>query len=203
MIAWKNRLALDRVVKSVRNRARLGATRLRGEATRHLSLGALRAGKRLQIGQSVRLIIYGELVLGDDVSLSDGCMLEVGPHGRLVIGNGVFVGRNSVIAAQDSVEIGDHVLIGEHCSIRDQDHHVDPDERLRETRSVAASVVVEANVWVCAGVRILRGCRIGSGAVLAANAVVRQDIPARMIAGGVPAKILGPTSARKQVSPRQ
>jgi acetyltransferase-like isoleucine patch superfamily enzyme len=197
-MGWNREIPVGRIVKSLRNRARLGAMRLRGDATRRFSFGSVRAGKRLLIGQNVRLILYGELVLGDDVVLSDGCTLEVGPGARVVLGDGVFVGRNAVIAAHGSIEIGDRVLIAEHCSIRDQDHHVDPDERQKETEALTDPVILESNVWLGAGVRILRGCRIGSGAVVAANAVVREDVPPRMVAGGIPARILGP-AARNQV----
>jgi len=159
-------------------------------------MGSIQAGKRLLIGQNVRLVIYGDLVLGDDVVLSDGCGLEVAPGGMIVLGSGVFVGRNTVIVAKERVEIGDRTLIGEHCSIRDQDHHVDPAVRVRETQSINAPVVLEPNVWVGAGVRILRGCHIGTGTVVAANAVVRESAPAGVVIGGVPARILGPANDR-------
>jgi maltose O-acetyltransferase len=187
-------ILLQRIVKSVRNRARLNAMRLRGEVARYLWLGAVRAGSSLFVGRDVRLVVYGQLVLGNDVYLSDGCALEVGPRGRLVLGDRTFVGRNTVIVAQESVEIADRVLIAEHCSVRDQDHHVDPEMRASETRAVTGPVVLESNVWIGAGVRILRGCRVGSGSVIAANAVVRQSIPPNVVAGGIPARILGPVS---------
>ncbi len=192
---------VDRVVKSLRNRSRLRIMKLRGDAARRFSLGSVKAGRNLLIGRNVRLVIYGELIIGNDVILSDGCTIEVAPRGRVVLGDGVFVGRNTVIAAQRSIEIGDRVLIAEHCSVRDADHHVDPALRLTETEAVTAPVVLEPNVWIGAGVRVLRGCRVGSGSVVAANAVLRDDVPAAMIAGGIPARILGPAEDRRRIAP--
>ncbi len=190
---------VGRIARSLRNRVRIEAMRLRGEFARRLSLGSIRAGKRLRMGHNVRLVIYGELVLGDDVVLSDGCGLEVAPGARMVLGTGVFVGRNTVIAALKSVEIGDKTLIAEHCSIRDQGHQVDPLLRLHESQALSAPILLESNVWVGAGVRILRGCHIGTGTVVAANAVVRESAPPGVVIGGVPARILGPAGERDQI----
>ena len=37
---------------------------------------------------------------------------------------------------------------------------------------------------------ILEGVRIGRGAVVAAGALVREDVPAGMVAAGIPAKVI-------------
>jgi acetyltransferase-like isoleucine patch superfamily enzyme len=37
---------------------------------------------------------------------------------------------------------------------------------------------------------ILRGVTIGAGSVIAAGSVVVKDVPARSLAGGVPAKVI-------------
>jgi acetyltransferase-like isoleucine patch superfamily enzyme len=186
---------IARIVRSVHNRTRIGAMRVRGAATRVLRPGALRAGDGLLLGRNVDLVIYGELVIGTGVVLADGCALEVGPRGRLVLGDRVFIGRHSVLSAHESVVLGDDTLVAEHCTIRDQDHHVDPALRAEETRAVTAPVTLEANVWVGAGARILRGSHVGAGSVIAANSVVRDKIPAGVVAGGIPAKVLRSATA--------
>jgi carbonic anhydrase/acetyltransferase-like protein (isoleucine patch superfamily) len=181
---------VTRLVKSAHNRARLLAVRARGVVTRALRPGLLGGAHQLGVGRNVELVIYGELVLGSNVSLSDGCSLHVGPRGRLTIGDRVFVGRHSVIAADESVEIGRDTLIAEHCTIRDQDHHLVPEERMREVATTTSPVRVAENVWIGAGVRVLKGAQIGEGAMVAANAVVKGVIPARVVAGGIPAQVL-------------
>jgi acetyltransferase-like isoleucine patch superfamily enzyme len=162
----------------------------RGVARRALMPGVLRGGKSLGLGRNVDLVVYGELILGEGVILSDGCALEVGPRARLVLGDHVFVGRHTVIAAQEKVEIGRDTMIAEHCTVRDQDHHLRPEERQQEVAAITAPVAVAAGVWIGAGARILKGSRIGEGSVIAANAVVRGEIPARVVAGGIPARVL-------------
>jgi len=164
--------------------------RARGLLTRGLLPFAVVGGQHLLVGRNVEIVLYGQLEMGKGVILADGCSLEVGPAGRLVIGDGVFIGRHTVVVAAEHVELGDRTLIAEHCSIRDQDHQVDPEERLRETIGRTGPVSLGPNVWLGAGVRVLRGSRIGQGSVIAANAVVRGEIPAGVVAGGVPARVL-------------
>jgi acetyltransferase-like isoleucine patch superfamily enzyme len=184
--------------KSILNRASQQAMLVRGAVTRALRVGFLQGGRRLAVGRNVALAIYGELVLGDGVTLADGCALEVGPNGRLVLGSNSFVGRHSVIRADRSIEIGDRCIMAEHCTVRDQDHLVDPEERLSEKAAPTAPVVLESNVWMGAGVRVLKGSHIGEGSVVAANAVVRGLVPPGVVMGGIPARIL--RSARAVVT---
>jgi acetyltransferase-like isoleucine patch superfamily enzyme len=190
-----------RLVRSALNRGRLLSMLARGTATRALLPGVITGGKTLCIGRNVDLGVYGELIIGDGVILSDGCAIEVGPSARLVLGNRAFVGRHSVIVAQDRIEIGDDVLIAEHCSIRDQNHNLDPERRRRELDAQGEGrppvdaiekepVFIGSNAWIGAGVRVLKGTRIGEGTVVGANAVVRGELPAGVVAAGIPARVI-------------
>src|SRR5262245_64692281 len=85
----------ERVIKSVRNRARVGTMRLRGAFTRALMPLVLTGGRRLIVGRNVDIVLYGELCIGVGVVLADGCALEVAPGGRLVIGDHVVIGRHT------------------------------------------------------------------------------------------------------------
>jgi acetyltransferase-like isoleucine patch superfamily enzyme len=164
--------------------------RARGAVVRALMPGVLRGGRGLCVGRNVDLAIYGDLEIGEDVILSDGCSLQVGPSGRLVLGDHVFVGRNSVVVATELVEIGSDTLVAEHCTIRDQNHHLVAEVRMREVAAVSGPVCIASKVWIGAGVRVLKGAKIGEGTVVAANAVITGEIPARVVAGGIPAKVL-------------
>jgi acetyltransferase-like isoleucine patch superfamily enzyme len=190
-----------RLVKSALNRARLLAMLARGKAMRLLLPGVIIGGKSLCIGQNVTLAVYGELIVGDTVVISDGCAIEVGPTAQLVLGNRAFIGRHSVIATQERIEIGEDTLIAEHCSIRDSNHHLDPDRRRQEIDAQAetrplgigiekAPVFIGSNAWIGAGVRILKGSRVGDRTVVGANAVVRGELPAGVMAAGIPARVL-------------
>jgi acetyltransferase-like isoleucine patch superfamily enzyme len=55
----------------------------------------------------------------------------------------------------------------------------------------AAGVSLGAGAWLGAGAKVLDGVTIGEGAVIGAGAVVREAVPARAVAVGVPARIVG------------
>jgi serine O-acetyltransferase len=92
-------------------------------------------GRRLVIEHFGGIVVSGDSVIGDDVTLRHGVTLglrRTGVPGAPVIGNGVDIG---------------------------------------------------------AGAKILGPVRIGDGAVIGANAVVLCDVPAGMLAVGIPARI--------------
>lgn len=182
---------VPRVVKTLRNRIRELVLRARGMRLRGLAiLGCMKLGRRLRLGRHVDVVLYGDLIIGDDVYIDDGAKLQVGPGARLLIGDGAYVGRGMVIAATQSIRIGARTLMGEHGSIRDADHHVDPLARRNERDVPRTPIDIEEDVWIAAGVRILRGSVIGEGSTIAANSVVKGRLPPRTIAAGAPARIV-------------
>lgn len=181
---------LSRLNKSLRTRFDLTVMKTRGVVTRMMGVGVMETRPGLLMGRGVRLVVYGKLRLGANVTLSDGCALEIGPHGELVLADGTFVGRGTVIRSDESVTIGRRCMLAEHCSVRDQDHIADPDLRKHETASVTSPIRLGENVWVGAGARILRGAVLGDGAVVAANTVIRSQFPGGVVVAGVPGRIV-------------
>jgi len=134
--------------------------------------------------------------------LNDGC-IELGPRveieqnvyiksaGVLRIGADTFVGNGTTIGCAEAVTIGKDCLIGEYVSIRDNDHVFSAiDRAIREQGAATAAVCIGDNVWLGAKVSILAGVHIGNGSVIGANAVVTRDIPAGVVAVGIPARVI-------------
>jgi maltose O-acetyltransferase len=59
--------------------------------------------------------------------------------------------------------------------------------------SVVAPVRIGRRVYIGAGAVILPGVTIGDDAIVGAGAVVRHDVPAGMVAVGVPARVVTST----------
>ncbi|HEX2927925.1 MAG TPA: DapH/DapD/GlmU-related protein [Ruminiclostridium sp.] len=55
---------------------------------------------------------------------------------------------------------------------------------------IVKPIVIKRNAWIGAGVTILPGVTVGENSVVAAGALVSKDVPANMVVGGIPAKII-------------
>ena len=67
----------------------------------------------------------GRLRIGDGTLLEPGCWLTLAPEARIEIGEGCFLNRNTMIAAQERVEIGDHTMFANGCFVGDAEHRFD------------------------------------------------------------------------------
>src|SRR5262249_2917988 len=131
----------------------------------------------------------GRIVIGDDfnfVSLFVQSHLVTGHAGSLEIGNSVNINFGAAISSHERVTIGDRVRIGPYAIIMDSDYHAAKNRDDRPT----APIVIEDDVWLAGRVSVLKGSRIGKGSVITAGSVVSGDIPAGVVAGGVPARVL-------------
>jgi acetyltransferase-like isoleucine patch superfamily enzyme len=146
-------------------------------------------GARVKVGRGCRLILEpgATLHLGE---IDDGTTVAVYPGGTLRFGAGVFVGHHCTVGARLAVDIGDGSFLAELVSVRDHDH--DPAQPPSTGAVLVTPVRIGRDVWLAAKVTVLRGATIGDRAVIAANAVVRGDVPAGVVAGGIPAKVLRP-----------
>lgn len=103
------------------------------------------------------------------------------------LGKNVFINSGCRFQDQGGIIIGDGVLIGHNVVLATLNHDVDPQKR---SDMFPAPIRIGNNVWIGAQVTVLPGITIGDGAIVAAGAVVSRDVPANVIVGGVPAKII-------------
>lgn len=177
-------------------------------------LGA--CGRHVVFGQNVALRHPHKIHIGSNVVVDDNCLLDAkGERNRgITIGDGVFIGRNSILSCKDGdIELADGANIGFNCEIFSAsrvtigrqtlmaayayviggDHDFsDPTKPVLAQTRTSAGVTIGAGAWIGAGAKILDGVAIGDGAVIGAGAVVRDDVPARAIAVGIPARLVNP-----------
>jgi acetyltransferase-like isoleucine patch superfamily enzyme len=113
---------------------------------------------------------------------------------QLILGNNVDVGWQSTIAVGSRVIIGNNVRIAGNAFIAGYPGHpVNAADRavgLPDLDCQVGDVIIEDDVWIATGVTILPNVRIGKRSIIAAGSIVTRDIPADMLAGGVPARAI-------------
>lgn len=157
---------------------------------------ALRAaeleGPRIRVWGSPRVVVEGRMLIGDRARFvsKPACLeLFVARGATLSIGRSSFINHGTSIAALERVEIGESATIGPHCMILDNAfHRLEPSRR--QELPPSRPVVLEKNVWLGARVIVLPGVTIGENTVVAAGSVVTRDLPANILAAGVPARVL-------------
>lgn len=107
------------------------------------------------------------------------------------IGDGCYLGENTLISATDSeVIIGHNTLIAPNNIIVARNHNVSGKEPIKFSGYVSKPIMIKNDCWIGARSTILSGVIIGEGAVLAAGSVVNKDVDDFSISGGVPAKLI-------------
>jgi acetyltransferase-like isoleucine patch superfamily enzyme len=118
-------------------------------------------------------------------TIYSGARVSVTPNARLVLGSG-YINHGLSLNCFTHIEIGHDVAISDNVTIRDSDNH----EIIAEGYKSTLPIKIGNHVWIGMNVTILKGVTIGDGAIIAAGAVVNKSIPARCLAGGVPARVL-------------
>lgn len=115
-----------------------------------------------------------------------------GPPERLVVGSGVVVNDALLNTASGRIEIGDYSFFGHGVSLLTGTHQI-TERGIARQRSVPESgrdIVIGKGVWVASQATVLGPCVVGDDAVIAAGSLVTEDVPARAVVGGVPARPL-------------
>ncbi|MEN8549611.1 acyltransferase [Acinetobacter soli] len=133
-----------------------------------------------------RLMFYRKIMrfkIDKNVSIGLGCIFDATDN--------LSIGFNSVINARCRLDTRGGIRIAENVSIScdtiilTADH--DPNEFMAGRNQ---PVKIDSYVFVGTRSMILAGVDIGTHTVIAAGSVVSKNIPSRVIAGGVPAKII-------------
>ncbi|MBS1573967.1 MAG: acyltransferase [Bacteroidetes bacterium] len=105
------------------------------------------------------------------------------PGAKIEIGNNCGFSGTSIGAAREII-IGNNVLCGANVVITDFDWH----ENISKTGP--EPVIIHDNVWLGLNCVVLKGVEIGENSIIGANSLVVKSIPANVIAGGNPCKVL-------------
>lgn len=109
--------------------------------------------------------------------------------GRVTLGEDFFSNYNFTILAGNQVIIGNNVMFAPNCAIYAAGHPFSVEDR-NAGLEYAWPVRIGNNVWIGGHTCIIGGVTIGDNTVIAAGSVVTRDIPANVLAGGNPCRVI-------------
>src|SRR5262249_42315544 len=111
-------------------------------------------------------------------------------YGRYIeIGARTFVNYDCVLLDVAPIRIGAACQLATFVQLLTAAHPIDPEPR-RDGWEYALPITIGDNVWLGGGVDVCPGVAIGDNTVVGAGAVVTRDLPADVVAAGVPARVL-------------
>lgn len=171
-------------------------------------------GRNVVFGQGVVLRHPHKIRIGDNVVIDDHCLLDAKGESNqgIRIGDGVFIGRNTILSCKNGdidlasgvnigfnceifsasrVVVGSSALMAAYCYVIGGDHDFsDPTKPVLDQARSSAGVTIGAGSWLGAGAKILDGVTLGDHAIIGAGAVVRESVPPKAIAVGIPARVV-------------
>ncbi|MBU1196126.1 MAG: acyltransferase [Proteobacteria bacterium] len=99
---------------------------------------------------------------------------------RLTLGFKTDIGAFTYINATHEVEIQEHVQVGSHCSIYS----------VSTIDGKAGKVTLMKNCAIGSHTTIMPGVTVGENSIIGAHSFLNRDIPANVIAFGVPARVV-------------
>jgi maltose O-acetyltransferase len=133
--------------------------------------------------------------VGEDVVVRPPFYCE---YGAVSIGARTFVNVDAVMLDVAPITIGAACQIATRVQLLTATHPIDPEPR-RIGWEYAEPIALADNVWLGGGVIVCPGVSIGQDTVVGAGAVVTRDLPAGVVAAGVPARVLREIGERDRV----
>jgi maltose O-acetyltransferase len=118
---------------------------------------------------------------------------------RISIGAGTFLNYDCVLLDVAPIRIGAACQLAPRVQLLTAAHPLDPGPR-RDGWEYAESIAVGDNVWLGGGAIVCPGVAIGADTVVGAGAVVTRDLPAGVVAAGVPARVVREIGPQDRVS---
>jgi acetyltransferase-like isoleucine patch superfamily enzyme len=140
-------------------------------------------------GFSLHMPQGGTFIVGHGVEFRRNFRAEIGPEGRLEIGELCVFTYDVIMSCETSIEVGDGALLGQNSYVVDGNH---------KFRDLDVPFLAQGYTYrplkIGPGAAVHSKCTvvndIGERAIIGANAVITKPIPAFCIAGGVPARVL-------------
>ena len=148
----------------------------------------LSIGSNVQIGDDVRIIAAGPVIIGDNVTLHNHVSI-IGQTG-CTIGRNTWVGQYTMLDANGGLNIGEDCCIGYNCQIWSHLQRVPqlPDMKFPDKH---LQTFLKDRVWLMGGmISISPGVTIEQDCVILTNSVVTKSTLPGLVYGGTPACLI-------------
>ena len=108
---------------------------------------------------------------------------------NIKFGDDFYANHNCVMLDVNPITIGDNVMFGPAVQVYTATHPLDAEQR-NAGKELGSPIEIGDNVWVGGGAVISPGVTIDDNVVIGAGSVVTKDIPAEVVIGGNPARII-------------
>jgi maltose O-acetyltransferase len=135
--------------------------------------------------------------VGDDVIVKPTFRCDYGT--QISIGAETSVNYDCTMLDVAPITIGPHCRLAPNVQLLTATHPIDPGPR-RAGWERGEPISIHDNVWLGGGVIVCPGVTIGESTVVGAGSVVTGDLPAGVVAFGVPAKVRRDIGERDRVS---
>lgn len=139
--------------------------------------------------ESIRDEILSELfgTVGKSIFIEPSFRCDYGYN--IHVGENFYANFDCVFLDVCTITIGDNCLLAPGVHIYTATHPLDVTERIAAVE-LGKSVSIGHNVWIGGRAVINPGVTIGDNVVIASGSVVTKDIPANVLVGGNPARII-------------
>ena len=171
-------------------------------------------GRNVVFGANVTLRHPHKIFIGDNVVIDDNCLLDAkgDTNSGITVGSGVFIGRNTILHCKNGdIAIGDQANIGFNCDIASSNRvtigekvlmaaysyvvggghdYTRTDTAIMDQQRTARGISIGGRCWIGAHAVVMDGVTVGEETIIGTGAVVNDDLPARTIAVGMPARVI-------------
>lgn len=135
-------------------------------------------------------LINTNIQIGHGVTIYPGAMFW--GNGPIQIEDNVDIGKDTIIysSLRGGVFIGRNTVIAAQCYLIDMDHGTHIGKLISEQENIVKAISIGKDCWLGANVTVLKGSTIQNGAIIGAKSLVNNTISTNAIAVGIPAKII-------------
>lgn len=137
------------------------------------------------VGTGNQFIDIGNIRIGRNCLLQDSIYIRAGTQGHVTIGDEAALNSFCRLFGHGGIEIGTATQLGPGTLVTTTGH-----DYAKGLEAHFSKVVIGNRVWIGANATILPGVTIGDNAVIGAGSLVNRDIPANVVAVGVPARVI-------------